>query len=161
MNLNNLKAEEAFDVIGISARTSNEAIENGDQTIGDLWNRLLSEDILEEISHKTDHNLLALYYDYATDKDGEYTVLLGARVSRVDEVPEGMTVCHVPAQKCIVVTTERGSVPEVVVEAWQTIGDLEDQKKLHRSYGVDYELYDEQSADPTDAQVEIHIGVVQ
>jgi predicted transcriptional regulator YdeE len=159
MSLNMLRAEEAFDVIGISARTSNEAVRNGAQIIGSLWNRLFAENILAQIPNKTDNNLLALYYDYATNKDGEYTVLLGARVSRINEVPGGMTLCHVPAQKCIVITSERGPVSEVVMQAWQNIWDLEDQKQLHRSYIVDYQLHDARSANPADAQVEIHVGI--
>jgi predicted transcriptional regulator YdeE len=42
---------------------------------------------------------------------------------------------------------------------WAKIWSLEDQGELVRSYIADYELYDEQSMDPQNAVVEVHIGI--
>ena len=50
-------------------------------------------------------------------------------------------------------------IGNIVFDTWQKIWDLEDQNKLDRSYSYDYELYDERSNDPVNAQVGVHIGI--
>jgi predicted transcriptional regulator YdeE len=155
-----LKAGNGFDVMGITARTSNLAEFYGSGTIGQVWQKFFAEQVLAEIPNKTDNDILALYCDYASDKDGEYTFLLGARVNNVDEIPEGMVVKHVPAGNYEVFTTQPGLLSEVVIQQWQKIWTLEDEDKLNnRTYKVDYEVYDARSQDPENAVVEIYIGV--
>jgi predicted transcriptional regulator YdeE len=86
-------------------------------------------------------------------------MLIGARVSSLDEVPDGMVARHVPSQEVTVFTTEQGDFGVVVFNTWLDIWSQEDQKKLNRAYENDYELYDERSLNPNKAQVEIHIGI--
>lgn len=158
MNINTGQSESAFDVIGITVRCSTqEAIRNN--TIGKLWQRFFEDQIFTKIPNKIDTTLLALYYDFESDKSGEYTTLIGVRVSSIKEVPAGMVAKHVPADNREVFLTEQGPMGQVVFGTWQKIWQLEDAGKLKHSYTVDYELYDERSRDLQNAQVEIHVGV--
>lgn len=157
--LETLKTNNAFDVIGIAERTSNAAEFSGKGKIGPLWKRFFDEEILTKIPHKADNAIIALYYDYESNKDGAYTILIGARVTSTQEIPLGMVHCHVPAQKYAVFTTERGIVWQQVVKTWQFIWQFEDESKLNRSYVVDYQLYDQRSMNPNDGVVDIYIGI--
>lgn len=158
MNVNYVEVEAGFNVIGIALRTTNQAA-IADGTIQKMWGRFFAESILLAIPNKIDHAILALYYDFESDKSGQYTLLIGARVSSIDEVPAGMIAWRVPAQKRAVFLSEAGPVGKVCFELWQKIWMLEDQNKLDRVYGADYELYDERSQDPHNARVAIHIGI--
>jgi len=158
MNINQLGIDQEFYIIGITIRTTNKAaINNG--TIKNLWQQFFTQSILSKIPNKINHELVALYYDFENDKNGEYTVLLGARVSSIDEIPTGMTAQIVSTQKREVFISEQGPVGQVCFELWKKIWILEDEKKLDRRYIADYELYDERSQDPQNAQLTIHIGI--
>lgn len=152
-------AETGFDVIGIVARTSNEKEMQGTGAISNLWQRFFTEQVLAKIPNKSDYGIIALYYDFASDKDGEYSILIGARVTSVAEVPTGMVAVHVPAEEKVCVLSQSGPVQAVVMDAWQQLWAMEDRGEIKRTYKGDYELYDERSLDPLNAQVEIHIGV--
>jgi predicted transcriptional regulator YdeE len=154
------KTKDSFNVMGISVRTSN-AIEfqEGGGHIPKLWQQFFVDQILSKIPHKADNAVMALYFDYESDKNSDYNLLLGARVTHVDAIPSGMIVQEVPAQNFAVFTSDQGKFPDVAVNTWQKIWRLESQEKLARSYTVDYELYDERSQDPSNAQIEIHIGI--
>ena len=156
MLTNIIQSEPAFNVIGITVRTTTEENLKGTGPIVHLWEKFLGEGVLATIPHKIDNNVLVLYYDYASDKDGAYTMLIGARVSSLAEVPAGMIAKHIPAEKRSVIVTEGG--PGGVFKAWQAIWQAEDKKTLHRSYKVDYESYGDFTQKPTPA-CEIHLGV--
>lgn len=158
MNNNLIQHEPAFDVIGIAIRTTNQAaMEQG--TIGMLWQQFFVESVYAAIPDKVDHAIVAVYYDFEDGKKGEYNLLIGARVSSVDDIPAGMMAVHVPEQKRMVFTSPVGLRSEIVFELWQEIWQLEDQGTLNRAYTADYEVYDERSQDPQHAQIEIHIGL--
>ena len=55
-----------------------------------MWQRLFRDGVLAAIPNKADANIVALYTEYASDKDGAYTYVLGARVTKVESVPAGM-----------------------------------------------------------------------
>ena len=66
--------ENGFTVVGIGARTSNakEMTEQG--VIPKQWERLMKEDLVNKIPDKADSSIIAVYTDYESDKDGEYTI---------------------------------------------------------------------------------------
>jgi len=144
-----------FRVIGIEARTSNAREMTKDGVIGKQWERFMKEGLLARIPGKVDSAIVALYTDYASDKDGEYTYILGARVSADAAVPEGMVATTVPAGRYAVLTSERGPAMRVVPETWKRIWTA----SLERAYQTDFEVYDERAADPQNAQVDICVGV--
>lgn len=152
--------QTGFTVVGIAVRTSNATEMTAEGQIGQCWMRLFQEGLLEQIANKEDSSIVALYTDYASDKDGEYTYVLGARVNSNADVPEGMVVKNVPGGRFAVFTTEKGPGPKVVPEAWIGINSL---PKLavggDRTYRTDFEIYNERARDPQTLQADIYVGI--
>ena len=150
-----------FDVIGISVRTTNRAEATPEGKIGRLWGRAYSSNVIDQIPNKAPMGeLLAVYYNYESDKDGEYSYLIGARVSSTSSVPEGMSVVHVPAGRYAVFTTDAGPAPKVVPETWKRIWSVpKGEPGGDRAYKVDYEVHGDRSGNPDSAQVDIYIGI--
>lgn len=152
--------QEGFTVMGISVRTSNAEQMTPSAPIGKQWERLFKEGVLAAIPNKADAHIVAVYSDYASDKDGEYNYLLGARVTKVDSVPAGMTVKNVPAGRYAVFTSERGAVQKVVVEMWQRVwATPKSALGGDRAYKADYELYDQRAQNPADSVVDLYVSV--
>jgi predicted transcriptional regulator YdeE len=100
------------------------------------------------------------YTDYASDANGDYTLVLGAQVRPGTQAPAGMIAQAVPAGQYAVFTSERGPVAKVVVETWMRIwAYYQLPANGHRAYRADFEVYDERAADPNNAQVDIYIGL--
>ena len=151
---------DSFTVIGIAARTSNAKEVTVDGVIGREWGRIFQEGLLGKIPNKADQNIVAVYTDYASDHDGEYTFLLGARVTSDKDVPAGMVAKKVPAGKFAVFTTDKGPAPQVVPAAWMKINSLpQSAAGGDRAYAADYEVYDQRAVDPQNSQVDIYIGI--
>jgi predicted transcriptional regulator YdeE len=149
-----------FTVVGIAARTSNAKEMTGDGVIGKQWARLMQENFVSKIPNKADAAIVAVYTDYASDHDGEYTFLLGARVTSDKDVPAGMVAKKVPAGKYAVFTSEKGPAPQVVPALWMKINSL--QKTAvggDRSYRADFEVYDQRAADPQDMVMNAYVGI--
>ncbi len=154
-----LHSQAGFDVIGIAVRTTNKAEFEGNGLIAELWQHFFAEQVYAKVPHRADNNIMALYTEYAGNKDDMYTVILGVRVTKVEEIPMGMVAHHVPAQDYAIFTSQKGQMPTVVVDTWQKIWSQENSGILKRAYHTDYELYDERSSDPQNAQVDIYIGI--
>jgi len=150
-----------FSIIGIEAHTNNAKEMGKDRIIPRQWERFFKENLLEKIPSKTDNAILALYTDYASDRNGDYTFVLGARVKDGSSVPQGFVLKKFPKGHYAVITTEKGAVGTVVSEAWKKIWNLEDRSELggRRSYNSDFEVYDQRSRDPLNSQVDIYVGV--
>ncbi|MBP1991101.1 effector binding domain-containing protein [Paenibacillus eucommiae] len=104
--------------------------------------------------------IFGCYTDYENGAFGEYTILLGASVSSLANIPEGMAVTTLPAARYAVFTTAKGPMNKVVIEAWQAIWQWSAAvTDLERTFTGDFELYDERSSNPEDAQVDIYIAV--
>jgi predicted transcriptional regulator YdeE len=152
--------QEEFTVMGISVRTSNAEQATPTAPIGKQWERLFKEGVLAAIPNKADANIVAVYSDYASDKDGEYDYLLGARVTKVENVPEGLTVKNVPAGRYAVFTSERGPVQKVVVAMWQRVwATPKSALGGDRAYKADYEVYDQRAQNPADSVVDLYVSV--
>jgi len=152
--------KDGFTVMGIAIRTSNAEQVTEARPIGKQWERLFKDGVLAAIPNKADGNILAVYSEYASDKDGEYTYLLGARVTKVENVPAGMTVKNVPAGKYAAFTSERGPVQKVVVEMWQRVwATPKSALGGDRSYKVDFEVYDQRAQNPADSVVDLYVAV--
>ncbi len=156
----NIVQLDGFQVIGIAARTNNAKEAGPDGVIPKLWARVMQEHVLDHIPNKTNPDLYAVYTDYASDANGDYTLVIGAKVRPGTNVPEGMTAKTVPAGQYAAFTSERGPVAKVVVETWLRIWSYYQlPANGERAYRADFEFYDERAADPNNAQVDIYIGV--
>jgi len=150
--------QDGFTVIGIAARTTNAREMTADGIIGKQWGRLMQEDLFGKIPNKADQNVVAVYTDYASDHNGEYTYVLGARVQSDTDAPEGMVVKKIPAGRFAVFTSEKGPGPKVVPETWMKINALP-ASAMERGYRADYEIYDERARDPQNLVVDVYVGV--
>ena len=151
---------EAFTVIGISARTSNAKEMTTDGVIGKQWGRLFQEGLLSKIPNKADQNVVAVYTDYASDHNGEYTYILGARVTSDADVPAGMATTKIPAGKFAVFTSEKGPAPKVVPQLWMKINSLpQDATGANRQYKGDFEIYDQRAMDPQNLEMDVYVGI--
>src|SRR3974390_274011 len=116
--------QTAFTVIGISSRTTNAKEMTADGVIGKQWGRLMQEGLLAKIPNKADQSIVAVYTDYASDHNGEYTFILGARVTSDANVPPGMVAKKIPAGKFALFTSDKGPAPQVVPALWMKINFL-------------------------------------
>jgi len=152
--------QDEFTVVGISVRTSNAEQMTPERHIGKQWERLFKEGVLAAIPNKADGNIVALYTEYASDKDGEYTYLLGARVTKVESVPAGMVAKNVLAGRYAVFTSEKGPVQKVVIEMWQKVwATPKSALGGDRTYKADFEVYDQRAQNPADSVVDLYVSV--
>jgi predicted transcriptional regulator YdeE len=150
----------AFTVVGITARTSNAKEMRPDGVIGKQWGRFMQDGVLGKIPNKADKAVVAVYTEYASDKNGEYTYVLGVRVTSDADVPAGMVAKKIPAGRYAVFTSERGAAAKVVPEAWMQINSLpKSAVGGDRVYAADFEIYDERAVDPANSQVEVWVGI--
>jgi predicted transcriptional regulator YdeE len=151
--------ETSMTVIGISVRTNNEKEASGNGEIPALWQRLMQQGLLDQISSRAPGGPVAVYSDYVKDEKSDYTYTVGARVTTADKVPDGFVVITVPAGRYAVVKTDQGPLPVIMPKAWQRIWALSPAELGGtRAFKVDYEIYPE-TMDPQNAQVEIHLGL--
>lgn len=156
----NVIEQHEFTVVGIAARTTNAKEATPDGVIGKQWDRFFKGGILEKIPNKADSNIVAVYTDYASDKDGEYTYVLGAKVNSAANVPAGMVSKKIPAGHYVIFTTDKGPGFQVVPKAWQRIWAIpKSEPGGNREYKADFEIYDQRAADPQNAQVDIYVRV--
>jgi predicted transcriptional regulator YdeE len=148
---------DSFAIVGIEARTSFRREKNPGGVLPALWGRFREE--MRAVPNRTDKDTIALYTDYESDEYGEYTVVLGAKVSSAADVPEGMVAKQVPAARYAVFTSERGPAKRVVIDTWKRIWNEPRTERYARSYRNDFELYGAAAADPEDIQLTIYIGV--
>ena len=151
---------QPFYVAGFLVRTNNADEIGGKSKIGPLWQRFMQENLSGQIPNRTDAGFTVVYSNYASNEKGDYDYLLGARVSSVDHLPAGMSWRKVETGPYAVILTDKGAMPGVLQAAWariwkMTAADLGGK----RAFVTDYEVYDQRSANPQDAQVEIHLGL--
>ncbi len=152
--------EQPFYVAGYAVRTNNAREAGGYSEIGQLWRRFVEEKAAEKIPDRADTRTLAVYADYDTDEKGDYDYLLGARVTSVAHLPAGMTYRMIVPGTYAILTTERGPLTQVLQALWRKIWAMQPAELGgKRAFLTDYEIYDERSVNPMQAQVEIHIGL--
>jgi predicted transcriptional regulator YdeE len=144
----------AFSVIGIAIRTTNENGQSS-QDIPALWNKFISEGIIEKIPNKTGATIYCIYTDYEKDHTKPYTTILGCVVSSLENIPgemlgktfeAGMYTKHIA----------KGNIGEgIVFNEWLKIWNAD----LPRKFTADFEVYGEKSQDPANAEVDIFIAV--
>ena len=152
--------QSAFTVVGITARTSNAKEMTPGGVIGKQWAPFMQDGVLAKIPNKADKAIVAVHTDYVSDKDGEYTYVLGASVTSDSEVPAGMVAKKIPAGRYAVFTSDRGPVQKVVVDVWRRV--WETQKSAlggDRTYKTDFELYDQRAQNPADSVVDLYVAV--
>ena len=148
-------------IAGIEARTSGEKEMSGNGVIPQMWQRFYQEHILDKIPNRADGSVYALYTDFASNRMGEYTVVIGAKVKDKSQLPAGLVFKTIPAGKYAVLTSDKGPAATVIPAAWLRIGALEDKDRLggKRAYKADFEVYDPAATDPQNLQADLYVGL--
>ena len=154
-----VEEQKAFNVIGLAVRTNNKAEATGQGEIPKLWQRFMQQGTADKIPSRADQDLLAVYTDYESDQTGEYTYLIGSRVTSTADVPAGLTLKEIPAGSYAILESEKGPAPVVLPKIWQQIWAMS-AKDLggQRAFQADYEVYPP-GFDPQNVQVTLHIGL--
>lgn len=144
-----IEQAEPILVVGIELRTSND---QAMQTVPPHWGRFTEEGVLARIPNKASHEVLAVYTHFeheGIDNRGTYSLIIGAPVAGLREVPAGMVSTVVPASPRAVFPVERAR-PDLVGPAWQQIWQRTD---LQKTFIADYERYG------AHGDIDIHIGI--
>jgi predicted transcriptional regulator YdeE len=153
-----MEDQSSFDVIGISARTNNAAETGPNGEIPKLWQRLFAEGVSNQIPDRTGEEIVAVYTNYASDWNGDYTYILGAKVKPGSKAPGGMVAVTIAPGKYEEFVTATGPGQEVVPAAWRQIYAYFQQPGVSpRAYKTDFETY--APTDPANVQGHIFIGV--
>lgn len=126
---------EQFSVVGISVRTINKDGKAA-KDIAKLWDDFKNNNIQDEINNRLSDDIYCIYSDYESDKDGEYTVIIGYKVNNTNDITGEFDYKDIPAGKYYKFVSE-GTLPESVTETWKHIW----QSDIKRAYYADFEVY--------------------
>lgn len=145
--------KEAFNVIGIKVRTTNK---NGQSAkdIGQLWEKFISENIIDTIPNKIDSAILSIYTNYEGDHTQPYDTLLGCKVSTLSKIPTGMIGQKFKDGNYTKFTAQGDLSQGVVYQTWLEIWN----ETIDRTFTCDFEVYGEKAKHRSDAVVEIFVG---
>ncbi len=151
-----------FKLMGFSVITNN--IKEQDPQIakiGQLIGKYFSENISAQIPHRNNPGtFISVYTHYQSDEHGDYTFYFGEEVSSFEGMPAGLQSVIIPASQYIQFTTPAGSMPTVVINAWQAIWKMTPQELGgKRRYAADLEIYDTRASDPTNTIADICISI--
>jgi predicted transcriptional regulator YdeE len=138
----NIVRMEAFTVMGREVRTSNARELSGQGAIGQLWSKMSPEL----------GTPVAVYSEYATDKDGEYSYMLGVEIGHDETVPLQFSRRDSEEGDYLCLQSEGPVTPQLVASLWRQIWTLEATGKLPRAYRTDFEIYRGNG-------VELYVGV--
>jgi predicted transcriptional regulator YdeE len=138
----NIVRMDSFTVMGREVRTSNARELSGQSGIGQLWSRM-SPDLGTPV---------AVYSEYASDKDGEYTYTLGAEIGFDETLPLQYAKRTTEEGNYACLKSEGPVTPQLVQDLWRQVWALEDAGKLPRAYRTDFEIYSGKG-------IELYVGV--
>lgn len=115
----------------------------------------MTEGIAQQIPHKTDNSVYCIYTGYEKDHTKPYTTIVGCKVKNLDAIPDGMTGITID-QADYTRRTARGNILQgLVFNEWMEIWNSD----LDRAYTTDFEVYDERTQDPENAEVDIFVAL--
>lgn len=133
----------AMAYVGLQTRTTN-ALEMDSSTarIGKLWEQAYATNVFDTIPQRLDDATpMAVYTDYDNDHHGEYTLLVGAGVAGIDQIPEGLHALVIPSGQYLTFTAT-GSMPQAVIDVWGEVWRYFDNETPYtRLYMCDVEHY--------------------
>jgi predicted transcriptional regulator YdeE len=145
---------ESFDIIGISSRTTNENQQSATD-IPQLWNKFLSENIIDQIPGKIDNTIYCIYTDYEKDHTKPYTTIFGCKVKNLEKVPEGFVGKTINKNNYKVFTIKGKLSDDIIFKKWVEIWNAD----IKRTFTADFEVYGEKAQNPDNAEVDIFIAI--
>lgn len=153
--MQNIQHLDAFNIIGIAIETKN-ANGQAAQDLGQLWGQFYSQNIMALIPNKIGTDIYGIYTDYESDYRGNYTAIIGCKVSSLDDLPKGLigrTIQGGTFQKYIA----KGEMPAAVGDTWQQIWSK--GAEINRAYIADFEVYGTTALNGADSEVAIFLGI--
>jgi predicted transcriptional regulator YdeE len=148
-----------FTIVGVTVRTSNAAEAGGQGQIPQLWQRVMSANLLDQIPNRAGSDIVVVYSDYAGDSNGDYNYTLGVPVLSVGKLPDGLVSRTIHAGRYAVFTSDQGPPEQVVPALWMRIDRLTSaQLGGARAYQTDFEIYPANSG-PDSLQMTAHVGL--
>jgi predicted transcriptional regulator YdeE len=145
---------ESFNVIGIKIRTTNKEMQAA-KDIPALWDKFMSENIIEKIPNKEADEIYAIYTNYESDYTEAYDMIIGCRTYSLDEVPSNMYALEIPASLYSEFTAKGKLNDNIVYNKWLEIWNTD----LNRAYKADFEIYPENVLPTEETKVPIYISV--
>lgn len=132
-----IESVTAFEILGLSCRTSNAAEFDHEHPergrIGPLWQAFAGAGLQGPVC--------GAYFDYADRHHGEYSVLAGIEASAGEVGPAGSRSLQVPGGPYLVFEAQ-GPLPAALIQAWGEVWAFFDNADAPlRAYGVDFERY--------------------
>lgn len=146
---------DKFTVVGISVRTTNQNHKSqGD--IAKLWEIFFRNEAIQSIPNKISNDIYCIYTDYESDYTGEYTTIIGYKVSSLENIPTnlGFTIKEFPESKYYKYISE-GELPYAVGKTWTHIW----QSDIDRRYLADFDVYGDEAKDPKNAKITTFLSI--
>ncbi|EMN27502.1 GyrI-like small molecule binding domain protein [Leptospira kirschneri serovar Sokoine str. RM1] len=139
-------------LIGIGTRTKNENEMGSNGNIPKLWEKFFGE-VLPKLKI-TDKFIYAVYKDYESDENGEYSFFIGVPS---DEINIFETV-QLLEGKFLELTSSKGKSPNIIIELWQVVWANSDIKR-RRAFEIDYEIYPIDFLTTSETQVRLFLSI--
>lgn len=154
-----VESQLSFTVVGVTVRTNNAAEAGGQGQIPQLWQRVMSANLFDQILNRAGSDIVVVYSDYASDNNGDYNYTLGVPVLSVGKLPDGFVAKTIPAGRYAVFTSEQGPPEQVVPALWVRISRLTPAELGgSRAYQTDFEIYPA-DVNPDSMQMTAHVGL--
>lgn len=144
-----------FNIIGITIKTSNNDYNKLHNDMQSLWNRFISENIIDKISDKISNDIYCIYTNYEGDYTKPYLALLGYKVRNLNNVPAELVGKLFNGGTYIKNIAKGNTFKGVVFDTWKNIWDM----NISRTYIADFELYSDKAKNPENAEIDIFVGV--
>jgi predicted transcriptional regulator YdeE len=147
---------DKFIVAGLSVRTTNQH-HRSQKDIAELWEAFFRNAYLQQLMpNKVSDDIYCIYTDYESDFTGEYTTVIGYRVSDAAGIPVNMslTVKEIPGSKYYKYISE-GELPYAIGRTWAHIW----QSAIDRRYSADFDIYGEDAKDYKNARITTYLSV--
>lgn len=143
---------DARPLLGLSTRTNNRAEMSADSAkIGSLWQAFFES---SQLTAMLNSPMYGVYYDYESDMNGEFAVLVGKAIDAPVEVNH-FTSLELEAGKYLKFTGQ-GDMPQCVIDLWGQVWGyfIANDCPHQRRYQTDFEVY------LSATEVEIYIGIL-
>lgn len=136
-----VELKEGFEIYGLKTRTNNADEMSGLGKIANLWKEFLNS------SDSDINEIYGVYYDYASDLNGEYSLLAGAK-SHSSEICEKV---EIKSARYAVFNSSSKST-NAAIELWSEIWKFFENSEIKRAYKTDFEKY-------LNGELEIYISI--
>ncbi len=147
---------DSFTIVGISVRTTNQNHQS-QKDIAQLWEAFLRNGYLQQmLPNKVSDDIYCIYTDYESDYTGEYTTLIGYKVSTKEGIPTNLslTIKEFPKTRYNKYISE-GELPYAVGKTWAYIW----KSDINRAYIADFDVYGEEAKDLANAKIATYLSI--